>query len=770
VSRRLPLGEGETARTACAPGLLRAGVVAKTGEVLSAAALAQRVGWAADLLAGHWNAADVDLLASGMDAGGRALPSQAWMALRRLGWSVAPVPGVRVNDRIVRMAQEQAGRLLRSAKWRADLTAGVIGTWPADPAKRTPGEWDAVREAVPGGRDLPSGVITSRTRQVTGFAHMHGRLPGDVFELEAAPRAARMLLLSACDGQQATIERGDDPVRALLRVQLPTRPDPRSYRDWAWVACPIVLPPTVPPGAVLHLPTLRLHHGRVRADLAYTHTVPKSARTGHTVALGVDWGLNTLLSAGTVRLRDDGRITAVGAGGMFRAAGVLAKGHRLRRQSEYLHAKTGHYHRLIGDTNSHRLTGKHAVLAEEARHVSDRRSNLNHALAWSAARWTVDQAITAGASVIYVEDLRSLEARGMGRTLNTRLSQAVRGQIVERMRHLAAEAGIAVITVRARGASRHCPRCLIPLRHRQAPDRPTTPGWKWALCPNPTCCWQGDRDTGAWQRIAARGLAHQTKTVTDRASGAMAIRSVVDKLEATAVVEPATPTDRRDRSKTGPTRRTTTRPAPRRRRAPSPTGLSGPGGPASGGTRTNGPDPAASRSPPEPGRDDDQHPHHPPTPATRSSTGRRLPPARPHHPSMVDTTHARHHVMHRIAQLIRDAFAGGGPVLARTTSSVASSRRGESGCSPRAWPRTVRAAILPISASGWRTVVSGGEAQRTSGRSSKPTTLMSCGTRSPRSRSASMAPRAIWSLEAKIAVGGSGSSSSWLQPVKPDSW
>jgi hypothetical protein len=587
VSRKLPLGEGEASRTACAPGLLRCGVEEKTGQVLTAAVLARRVGWAADLvsgmaadlLAGHWNAADVDLMASGVDAGGRALPSNAWMALRRLGWSVTPAEGVRVNDRIVRMAQEQAGRTLRSVKWRADLTAGVIGTWPADPTKRTSNEWDAVREAVPGGRDLPSGVITSRTRQITAFRHKHGRLPADVFELEAAPRSARMLLLSACDGQQATIARGDDPGRALLRLQLPTRSDPQSYKDWTWVACPLALPPTVPPGAVLHLPTLRLHRGSVRADVAYTHAVPKSARTGHTVALGVDWGLNTLLSAGTVNLHDDGRITAVGAGGMFRAAGVLAKGHRLRRESEHLHARTDHYQRLIADTNSHVLTGKHAVLADEIQHISARRSNLNDALAWSAARWTVDQAITASATVIYVEDLRSMEARGMGRTLNTRISQQVRGQIVERMRHLAAEAGIAVVTVPARGTSRHCPRCLVPLRHRKAPDRPTTPGWKWALCPNPDCGWQGDRDTGAWQRIAARGLTHQSKTVTDRASGAMVIRSVVDKLEATAVVEPATTlTRRKDRSKTGPTRPRSTRPAPRRRRAPSPTRPTGPAG------------------------------------------------------------------------------------------------------------------------------------------------------------------------------------------------
>lgn len=584
MSRKLPLDEGETARTACARGFLRAAVEEKTGEVLPAVVLVERVGWAADLVSGmtdtlladHWNTADVDVLAAGEDPGGRKLPSNAWMALRRLGWTVGPDGGFRVNDRIVRMAQETAGRTLRSAKWRADLTAAVIETWPADPAKRTSEEWDAVREAVPGGRSLPSSVVRGRTRQIADFVKKHGRMPVDVFEAEAAPRTARMLLLSACDGQQTTIERADDPSRALLRLQLPTRPDPRSYADWTWVACPIALPPTIPARAVLHLPTLRIHQGRVRADLAYTHAVPKTRRSGHTVALGVDWGLNTLLSAGAARLGVDGTITALGAGGMFRVAGVMAKQHRLRRQSEHLHTKTDHYHRLIDGAEQHALTGKIAVLSEEIRAVSAHRSNLNDALVWAAARWAVDQAIAAGASVIHVEDLRSMEARSMGRTHNTRMSQQVRGRIVERMRHLAAETGIAVVTVPARNTSKHCPRCLVPLRHRKAPDRPTTPGWKWARCG--ACGWQGDRDQGAWQRIAARGLTHQTKTVTDRTSGTMAIRSVINRLEAGAVIAPTAPQASRDRTKTGPTRHHTAGPTPRRRRTPSPARPLGPAG------------------------------------------------------------------------------------------------------------------------------------------------------------------------------------------------
>ncbi|MCX4693110.1 zinc ribbon domain-containing protein [Streptomyces sp. NBC_01408] len=573
----MSLAVGQTARTACARGLLRTGADEKSGELLTVSVLAERVGWAAglvaamvtELLADRWNAADVDVLASGEDGGGRKLPPNAWMALRRLGWSAAPPEGIRVNDRIVRMAQEQAGRLLRSAKWRAELTTGVLAAWPADSGKRMPEEWDAVREAVPGGQHLPSSVINSRTRQIAAFARKCDRMPADLFEMEAAPTTARLLLLSACDGQQATIERHEtEPGRALLRLQLPTRADPRSYRDWTWVSCPITLPATVPAGAVLHLPTLRPHQGRVRADVAYTHPVPKPARSGHTVALGVDWGLNTLLSAGAARLHEDGRITALGAGGMFRTAGVLARQHRLRRQGEHLHAKAVHYQRLTSGDERHALAAKHTILSDEIGYVSARRSNLNDALTWAAARWAVDQAIAAGASVIYVEDLRSMEARGMGRTINTRLSQQVRGQIVERMRHVAAETGIAVVTVPARNTSRHCPRCLTPVRHRKAPDRPATPGWKWAICL--ACSWQGDRDQGAWQRIAARGLAHQTKTVADRATGAMAIRTVVDRLEAGAVITPTAPKTSRDRSKAGPTRHKSTRPTPRRRRTPSP--------------------------------------------------------------------------------------------------------------------------------------------------------------------------------------------------------
>lgn len=345
----------ETSRAASACALIRSGTDEKTGETLTTAAVTERVSWCAAIVSvttvavieAHWNTEDITKLTSREGPDGRPLPAQSWMALRRLGWAAAAPIGVVANDRIMRMAQEQAGRTLRSAAWRASLTAGIIATWPTEPGKRTETEWDAVRSAVPGGSQVTSGVIRARTRQVQRYLAASGRMPRDLFDLESAPRAAPVLLLSACDRQQATLQRHEtDPRRALLRVQLPVRPDPRSYRDWTWVAIPLLLPPTVPAAAQLHLPDLRVAAGKARAEITFTQVVPAARRDGHTVAIGVDWGLNTMLSAGPVLQGRDGVIAALGHGAQYRASGVLAKTRRLRRQAEQLHAKISHYERL----------------------------------------------------------------------------------------------------------------------------------------------------------------------------------------------------------------------------------------------------------------------------------------------------------------------------------------------------------------------------------------------------------------------------------------
>src|SRR6202162_1817599 len=62
----------------------------------------------------------------------------------------------------------------------------------------------------------------------------------------------------------------------------------------------------------------------------------------------------------------------------------------------------------------------------------------------------------------------------------------------------------------------------------------------------------------------------------------------------------------------------------------------------------------------------------------------------------------------------------------------------------------------PLPASGWRTVVRAGTVIAASMVSSKPTTETSAGTRRTRADAACSAPTAMLSLNAKIAVGGSG--------------
>ncbi|MDP4506248.1 zinc ribbon domain-containing protein [Nonomuraea turcica] len=264
------------------------------------------------------------------------------------------------------------------------------------------------------------------------------------------------------------------------------------------------------------------------------------------MALGLDWGLNTLLTGAIARLCD-GRVVSDGRMLRYEATAVSAKLHRLRGQREHLAAKREHCAALLSglDATDTRDTGdacggsatdaprvalqrRYRVLQVEHERVCARIRRLDHALAWSAARWAVDQAVALGAGVIYVEDLATLEVRGVRRG-NAALSGQVRGVVIEAIRHLAAKDSIAVVTVPARGTSRYCPRCgegASVLRHVPAPDRLAERGWKWAYCP--ACGLSCDRDHAAAERIAARGLLAQQHTRTDPATGVRSIHTIVE--------------------------------------------------------------------------------------------------------------------------------------------------------------------------------------------------------------------------------------------------
>ncbi|MGW0824897.1 hypothetical protein [Streptomyces sp. NPDC002845] len=294
-------------------------------------------------------------------------------------------------------------------------------------------------------------------------------------------------MLAAADKQLATLARcEDDPARyAVLTVRLPVRSDPRTRADWHPVVIRFRLPPTIDHTAALHAPTLRLRGGRLRLDLAHTSAAPRTRRDGDLRAVAFDYGLNTLLTGGTLTLTGGVQPTVhtdTRPVFFFRPDGVLAKAERLRVQAEQLWAKAAHLQTLIaGQAGQGRrpdplTAAKLAVLRAEHARVSRKRGRLNEQLAKAAAHFMVGHARAAKASVIYLEDLRDMEARGKGRTLNTRLSQSVRGQIVAHTRHQAARYGIAVVIVPARGTSKHCPKCLSVFRHRTAPTAPHRAG------------------------------------------------------------------------------------------------------------------------------------------------------------------------------------------------------------------------------------------------------------------------------------------------------
>ncbi|MEV0349194.1 zinc ribbon domain-containing protein [Nonomuraea sp. NPDC050680] len=527
--------------TATALCTAHAAVVEASGEIVAQALLVRRVAWlaalardmTARLVVARWNAADLDALGSGVGLDGRVLPSKGWMALRRLGWAVSPPSGVHVCDRVLRCAQEQAARLLRLALHRRRLVAAIVATWPQNTGARTGVEWDALRALLPDG--VSAADIRNRTRQVRAYLDEHHTFPADLTELEEPPNVAAQVVLAAADRQLLTLERaGDDGAR--LRVRLPLVEFPSSSRDWGWHVLPVALPPTVPAEAALCAPTVRVVKGRVRVDLPFQIPVGFAPATGHRIGCGFDWGLNGLLVGVAGRMADvaDGRVISDGRPLVYDASGVSAKLHRLRGEREHLAAKHRHLERLLAgitpaDPRYAALRTACQMLGVEHERLCARIRNLNKALTWSAARWAVDQAAAAGATVIYLEDLATLEARGRRARVNARLSGQVRGRIVEAIRHLAAKHAIAVVTVAARGTSRYCPRCgdgASVLQHCPAPDRLGERGWRWAYCP--ACGLSCDRDWAAAERIVSRGLLGQQATRTHRSTGVRTIHAIVE--------------------------------------------------------------------------------------------------------------------------------------------------------------------------------------------------------------------------------------------------
>jgi transposase len=480
-------------------------------------------------LEAHWTYGDINRVTR-PDATGKPLPAFAYKALERLGWTVRAPEGVWVCSRLRRIAAENAGRVVRAAAHRQALIRVLASAWPEKVS------WN----------DLPEGtspvLLRNVRRQLRTYAAEHSvpadagpdGIPATLPEVQPEPpMVPGQLFLAVTDRQFATIRLTGDGLLEV-RVKLPTSPSPASPDDWQWHTLGITgfRRLTDRPGWQVRPPTLWLPtrgHLRIAIPVETPCPSPRPAQE-HTIALGVDWGLSHLLTATVVARLPDSSIASPGRPLFFSASGMLVHYRRTRGNLEQLRARTERLRALIvgygegqAPTN---LSRRYELLKEEAACCAGKLISCNTELARLAARWLLDQAAAQQATVLAVEDLTTLEARGLGRNLNGMLSPLVRGAILMQLRTQAALAGIVIVEVDARGTSAQCPRCTAWLRHVRAPDDRRA-GYAWAHCSG--CGLSLDRDHAAAERIGMRGLLALTGHQTMRRGQRLLARRVDDR-------------------------------------------------------------------------------------------------------------------------------------------------------------------------------------------------------------------------------------------------
>lgn len=273
---------------------------------------------------------------------------------------------------------------------------------------------------------------------------------------------------------------------------------------------------------------------------AATELVPEGDLVSATVAVGVDWSPSTL-GAAAITTEDPDGLSSDFRGFTYDDRGLGTKLTRLQTEGQVLHRKAARLEKLAATGPPEvraRLEEKIAVLNAHREAVGVKRGKINRELGFHFARQVTDYAEAAGAQVIAVEDLTTLETRGHGRVNNNRAAQSARRKAVAALAHTAAGVGIAVVSVPARGSSAQCPGCDEPLA------RPG--GYHTAWCSG--CRVGGNRDHVAGVNLAKRALLGKRKVIRRRG-----------QLPAIRVVEHAPV--RRSRDKTSPTP-----PRPRHRR------------------------------------------------------------------------------------------------------------------------------------------------------------------------------------------------------------
>lgn len=449
-----------------------------------------RVGWLLDLvhesecelLRRLWTMETFDRLHSGCDYLGRALPPSASTCADRLGWRAKAPEGTYAPSRVKRIVQAQAISTLKTSAFR-----------------------DAVVSAETRGEDslAPRAFVRGVRRQIVRYLRDN---PYDgrelrLTDLQNVPAVFRRARLGATDTHFSHLDWTDETV--VLKVKLPTTPRPVGRAEWEWAAVECHIPDHLRARSIAkwHLPDLTLDRKGVLLRFAYTEQVPAQPDIDAASAVvGVDWSPGVLGHMAVVTTGPDGGLTSDYRGLRFDDRGLLVRLERLQRQGQLLRAKADRIAKLIPNAapgRGEQLRRKLDRLIAEANACGRKRARVNRELSWLFASFVTERAVTAGAQAVAVEDLRTLEARGLGQGTNNRVAQSIRRKAVEAVTHTAARAGLHTAEVPARGTSKNCPGCDGEvLRPR---------GYHSAYCRS--CRIGGNRDTIGAVNIGKRVLA-----------------------------------------------------------------------------------------------------------------------------------------------------------------------------------------------------------------------------------------------------------------------
>ncbi|WP_213575148.1 zinc ribbon domain-containing protein [Rhodococcus sp. USK13] len=482
-----------------------------TGALIGLDTIDIRVRWMLELIGAAqselvfrlWQPATFDALAAGRDGQGRKLPVQGHVAAARLGWNPSYPTGVYVPSRVTRVVTSQAVGTLRTLAYRDTAISALSARFDPVTGRLTP--------PTTAGEYVPPGFARGVARQLAARARRAGSASHErlrITDVQEPPQTSMMARLSAADRQLSQITVADGVM--VLTLKLPTHEAPTGRAQWRRVRLIAAIPPHLHSRAITdwHLPTLVLDHRGVLLRCAATEQIPTADLNAATTAVGVDWSPATLGAAAIVTERPDGLVSDY-RGFTYDDRGLGIKLARLQAEGQRLHRKAARLIRLAATAPPEvraDLENKIAVLDAHRAAVGVKRGKINRELTFHFGREVTDYAAAAGATVIGVEDLSTLETRGHGRVNDNRAAQSARRKAVDALAHTAAGVGVTVVSVPARGTSALCPGCNDTL------SRPG--GYHQAWCPR--CKVGGNRDHVAGVNLAKRALLGRRAAVHRR--------------------------------------------------------------------------------------------------------------------------------------------------------------------------------------------------------------------------------------------------------------